>query len=314
MPIFSVVVPLYNKEPYIARALRSVLLQTVGDFEAIVVDDGSTDDGAAVVESFDDPRVRLVRQTNKGVSAARNRGILESLGGLIAFLDADDEWMPAFLETVLSLQQKYPLAGAYATDYYTQEKKQRLPMKQKILPPEPWEGPIPRYFFTAIHGDPVSSSSVCIPRKTFEKVGLFQEGVWWGEDLDMWGRIALTSPIVFTWYYGAIYHYEAMNRANERRVLVREHPFTRTGLQYIDRNRHLLDREGLSDLVEYIEKTKMQTASRALKAGEPAIARELIRTCTSRTLRSKMIAIYLISYLPGDLYHTLRTIRHRLLR
>ena len=75
VPAVSVVIPLYNKGPYIARALNSVLAQTFQDFEVIVVDDGSTDDGAEIVRGFKDLQIRLIQQKNQGVSAARNRGI-----------------------------------------------------------------------------------------------------------------------------------------------------------------------------------------------------------------------------------------------
>lgn len=102
MPRVSIVVPLFNKAPYVGRALRSISAQTFADFEVIVVDDGSTDGGHEQVEAHDDPRFRLVRQENAGPGAARNRGMDQSVGDLIAFLDADDEWMPDYLEAAVA--------------------------------------------------------------------------------------------------------------------------------------------------------------------------------------------------------------------
>jgi hypothetical protein len=95
----SVIIPLFNKAPYVARALSSVLAQTFTDFEVIVVDDGSTDGSARVVEQFSDHRLRLIKQDNSGPGAARNRGLAEAQGEFVAFLDADDCWLPAYLES-----------------------------------------------------------------------------------------------------------------------------------------------------------------------------------------------------------------------
>jgi GT2 family glycosyltransferase len=94
----SIVVPLYNKAPHVRRALDSIAAQTFSDFEVIVVDDGSTDDGAAIVANYGDSRVRLVRQPNAGPGAARNAGLAQTQGEFIAFLDADDAWLPTYLE------------------------------------------------------------------------------------------------------------------------------------------------------------------------------------------------------------------------
>ena len=87
----SVIVPLYNKEKFIGATINSVLQQTYKDFELIIVDDGSTDDSTAIVEAIRDPRIRLIKKENEGVSAARNTGIKESNGEWLLFLDADDE-------------------------------------------------------------------------------------------------------------------------------------------------------------------------------------------------------------------------------
>src|SRR5262252_3345733 len=94
----SVLIPLYNKERWIKRALDSIACQTLTDFEVIVVDDGSTDGGSDVVANYKDPRVRMVHQPNAGPGSARNRGIAEARGELLAFLDADDEWFPNYLQ------------------------------------------------------------------------------------------------------------------------------------------------------------------------------------------------------------------------
>lgn len=99
----SVIIPLYNQENYIARAIGSVIGQTYQDFELAVVDDGSTDRGPDLVRSFQDPRLKLVQQHNSGPGAARNCGIRESTAPYLAFLDADDEWMPEFLEKYLEV-------------------------------------------------------------------------------------------------------------------------------------------------------------------------------------------------------------------
>ncbi|MGB9938210.1 glycosyltransferase family 2 protein [Methanosarcina sp.] len=107
MFIVSVVIPVYNKEPHVKRALRSVLNQTVQDFEMIVINDRSTDKSLQEVKSFSDPRIRLISQENSGVSIACNRGIDEAKSELIAFLDADDEWIPDYLETILRLRESY---------------------------------------------------------------------------------------------------------------------------------------------------------------------------------------------------------------
>ncbi|MBK8060984.1 MAG: glycosyltransferase family 2 protein [Gemmatimonadetes bacterium] len=98
MPQVSVVVPLYNKEPYVRRALDSIAAQSFADFEVVIVDDGSQDGSAAIAAGYPDSRFRMIRQANAGPGAARNRGIAEAKGEWIAFLDADDEWLPDYLE------------------------------------------------------------------------------------------------------------------------------------------------------------------------------------------------------------------------
>jgi glycosyltransferase involved in cell wall biosynthesis len=114
----TVVIPLYNKAPYVGRALASVAAQTYADFEVIVVDDGSTDGGASAVAAHADARVRLVAQANAGPGAARNRGVAEARGELLAFLDADDEWLPRFLEEGVRALEGFGAGAACVTSGY----------------------------------------------------------------------------------------------------------------------------------------------------------------------------------------------------
>src|SRR5262245_49674035 len=97
MPLVSVVMPTYNRADTIQRAIKSVQAQTFADWELIVIDDGSTDDTAAFIDQSD-PRVKVIRQENRGFVGARNRGLSEGIGKYFAFLDSDDEWMPFHLE------------------------------------------------------------------------------------------------------------------------------------------------------------------------------------------------------------------------
>ena len=114
----SIVIPLYDKAPYVERALDSIRAQTFSDFEVIVVNDGSTDDGASVVTRYPDARVRLITQSNAGPGPARNAGIAEAQGEFVAFLDADDEWLPTYLEeSVMGLEKLGTDVAAISSGY-----------------------------------------------------------------------------------------------------------------------------------------------------------------------------------------------------
>lgn len=118
-PLVSVVVPLFNKGPWVRRALDSIAAQTLSDFEAIIVDDGSTDSGAEIVKGYPDRRFRLIRQANAGPGAARNRGLKECAGDFVAFLDADDEWLPDYLETsIAGLERFGPEVAATSCSFF----------------------------------------------------------------------------------------------------------------------------------------------------------------------------------------------------
>jgi glycosyltransferase involved in cell wall biosynthesis len=216
LPI-SIVIPLYNKARSIEGTLNSVFAQSWASYEVIVVDDGSTDGGDAIVSGLADHRLRLIRQPNAGVSAARNTGLLNAQHQYAAFLDADDSWMPDYLATIVDLILRFPGAGLYATGYAIAGASgvttPRLAREIATMVP----GPMNDFFYAGTLGPmPFFTSCVCVDRDIVLTLGGFKKGIKHGEDLDMWARIALQHKIVYAPAPKAIYQTEGENRAMRR--------------------------------------------------------------------------------------------------
>ena len=195
---FSVIIPLYNKAPYVRKTVESVLGQTFDDYELIIIDNGSNDGSNKIVAGFIDPRIRTVHlEENIGVSNARNKGVSLSTAPYITFLDADDWWEPTFLEEMRGLIERHPDAGIYGTGYYiVKNSKKRL---APIGVDENFtEGEI-NYcaVYTKTLCMPLTSISVAIPRAVFDESGGFKPHLKLGEDFDLWVRIALKHKVVF---------------------------------------------------------------------------------------------------------------------
>lgn len=193
---FSIIMPLYNKAPYVQKAVESVVEQTYRDWELIVVDDGSTDGGGDIVTAIADPRIRLVQQENAGVSAARNRGASLSTAPYITFLDADDWWEPTFLEEMAGLVERHPGAGIYGTGYWIVKNGRR-----RLAPIGVEEGFAEGEInYCRVYAQtlcmPLTSITVCIPRMVFDEAGGFPLGITLGEDFLLWLHIALKHKTV----------------------------------------------------------------------------------------------------------------------
>lgn len=217
-PAVTVVIPLYNKAREIDRTLRSVQAQTRSDYQVIVVDDGSDDGGGEAVLALGDPRFRLIRQGNGGVSVARNRGLEEARTELVALLDADDEWHPEFLAVLLELHQRYPEAALCGAGYAMVGSRadRALPPRWRDLPLNP-EGGLIEDFMASMEGDcPLCSSSVLGRRRVLLENGGFAVGEALGEDWDMWVRVALNYRIAFCPRTLVTYRLDATNRARHR--------------------------------------------------------------------------------------------------
>ena len=197
MPLFSVIIPLYNKAPYVRKTVESVMNQTFSDWELIVVDDCSTDGSADVVEQISDLRIRIVRLAeNGGVGAARNHGVAESSGPYITFLDADDWWESIFLEEMAGLIARHPDAGIYGTGYYIVKNG-----RKRVAPIGVDDGfSDGEINYCRVYAKtlcmPLWTGAVCIPRTIFNESDGFPEGIKLGEDFLLWIRVALTHKIV----------------------------------------------------------------------------------------------------------------------
>lgn len=224
---FSVIIPLYNKVPYVAQALQSVADQTCQDYELIIVDDGSTDGSGCVAEETIANNQQLmatttvIHQENSGVSTARNNGVAASHGNLICFLDADDWWEPTFLEEMSSLIDTYPDAGIYGTGYYIvkNHKKRVAPIGvtdedfrcqtsdichkpiNTCNPSTHVAKPQGYINYCAVYARslcmPLWTGAVCMTREVYDEFGGFRPHLKLGEDFDLWIKVALKYRVAF---------------------------------------------------------------------------------------------------------------------
>jgi len=191
----SVVIPLYNKAPYIERALKSVLSQSFRDFEVVVVDDGSTDGGDKVVEGMGEERIRLIHQENAGVSAARNTAIKSANGEWVAFLDADDEWFSNKLELQVNAIRTRPDV-VWASGGYISVRGEKILAYQKNFESEWFEDDITirDVLVPLASGHRLWIGTVMIKRRVLLEVGGFDPSLHIGEELDLWLRVAVKYP------------------------------------------------------------------------------------------------------------------------
>ena len=210
---FSVVIPLYNKENCIRKTLESVKKQRFKDYEVIVVDDGSTDRSLEEAEKMKCENISIIRQQNQGVSVARNTGILHAQGEYIAFLDADDEWEPWYLETIHHLTERYLESDMYVTAYRIDMGNGKEHYSARLTPAA---GCLESYWLTYQYAyDFVWTSATVIRRSAVLKAGLFRAGEKIGQDLDLWSRVARNNPKV-AYSSEVCVNYHRMAEANAR--------------------------------------------------------------------------------------------------
>lgn len=218
--LVSVIIPAYNAQDFIAQTIESVINQTYPYWEMWVVDDGSTDGTAAIVKSYqEDSRIKYLYQPNQERAAARNHGIRCASGKYIAFLDADDVWLPDKLSTQVEYLDYHPEVGLCFTQF-SLINGQGLPLGRQAV--NFVSGP--DQFYQLLRGNFIPNSTVIIPRSILEKVGLFDESLpaFGCEDWDMWLRIARFYPIHLIDHPLALYRLHESNTSLERMRLSAE--------------------------------------------------------------------------------------------
>jgi glycosyltransferase involved in cell wall biosynthesis len=206
MPYFSIVIPVYNKEKFVAKTIESVLSQTFTDYEIIIVNDGSTDQSEAKISVFKDNRIQYYSKKNEGVALARNFGIEKATADYICFLDADDFWYPTFLETMQRYSSELPEQKVFAAAIEIETKNKTIPAHYSIPSTSDFE--IVNFINASQKECVLWTSCVCIQKSVFQKVGKFDTKIKHGEDTELWIRIGLQFPIVFIHKILARYVYD----------------------------------------------------------------------------------------------------------
>lgn len=322
MPKISVIIPYYNAEKYIARTIQSVLDQTYSDFEVIIVDDGSSDRGIEICRAFNDPRIKIIRQANRGLPGARNTGIRHAQCDYIALLDSDDLWSPHKLDRHIAHLEQNPDVGiSFCYSEFIDESDKRLGIYQKskqltgIMPDD------------ILCRNPVGNGSSAVLRREMleaikfqdNRYGLvedcyFDESFKRAEDVEFWLRTSITTdwsiagiPEVLTYYRigsgglsaNAVEQLYALNQVIEK---------TRTyAPDVIDRC------ESLARAYHF-----RYTARRLVTLGESQMAMKMLHLSLRsnwqiivdepRKTMLTTLAVYLMHYLPAKLYDPLQSL------
>lgn len=233
----SVVIPLFNKEETIGRAVESFLKQSYENKELIIIDDGSVDGSRDAVKDYlAIPAVRLYQQGNCGVSSARNEGVRQARAEYVCFLDADDEWEEGFLEEIARMIELHPDAVLYSCCIKIVDENGR-----KVLWGNSAKGlqaMVQDDFFRSYreHRGLVHSSAVCVNKAVFERLGGFPVGEKIGEDIFLWFTLALNGTVCCSGKRLAIVHRNSSNRTVDR--IPNDFPYH---LQYFLVDKHVCD-------------------------------------------------------------------------
>ena len=195
MSKFSIVIAVFNKAEFIKNTIQSVLNQTIQEFELVIVNDGSTDGSESAILAFKDDRIHYVSQSNKGASAARNVGIQQASNPYIAFLDADDKWLPDHLETIQKLMNEVPGEKVFATNSLILRNNKQFGKSYSVSFSR--GSNVVNYFQASLLDSILHSSTLVAHADVFKQVGMYDHELESGEDTDLYVRIGVAYQVVF---------------------------------------------------------------------------------------------------------------------
>ena len=305
--MISVIIPTYNAAAYIGEAMDSVFAQTYRDYEIIVIDDGSTDETKELLEQHY-PTINYYYVENNGVSAARNLGIAKAQGEFIAFLDADDWWLPEKLEKQLVLFEVDKTLGLVLTEnyFFTAVGLCGFTNKKRLL----MQGDIVKNIFLNSYA---VTSTVMVRKSVFEQVGLFEEELSVAEDDNLWMRIGMNYDIALV--DEKLAHYRITNGSLSRNI---DAVISGVGRQIEimkERYPNLYDRLGLSAVKKKYADLYFSEAYRDFSRGNYVRARQrFIDSFIYYHYRPKLLFYLLSTYLPAAVIEQLKRIKRILFK
>ena len=311
----SVVIPAYNAARFLPKTLAGIRAQTYPAHEIIIVDDGSRDNTREVVAGLGQG-ITYVHQENTGVSAARNRGIAMATGDIVAFLDADDDWLPEKLERQIAIFQQYPRVGLVASDRSDIDadgqvlldslfKKQGLENMFKDLAGTPLPGALGKLIKTNF----LPTSSVTVRKSALDAVGLFNTGIRYGEDLELWARIAAKYEVACVPQVLVLYRLHDSNATQHTEKLMLD--MVRVMREIRSWGRARVAQDGL-DPDAVVANALWELGYWQFSRGQLTQARAAFKECLKEKPSLRGMIYTVLSYLPETTLHALRAVKQRI--
>lgn len=310
----SVVIPAYNAARFLPQTIEGLRAQTQPADEIIVVDDGSTDDSRQVIASLGEG-ITYIHQENAGVSAARNRGITVATGDIVAFLDADDHWLPEKIAKQLAVFQAQPKVGLVASDRSDIDANGRV-LLDSLFKREGLDElfcnlagrPIPRAFSRLVKTNFLPTSSVMVRKSALAEAGLFDTGIRYGEDLELWARIAAKHAVVCLPEVLVLYRLHDSNATQHTERLLAD--MVRVMQRIRSWGRQQLREEG-EDADAFVANAFWELGYWHFNAAAPRKAREAFLASFRERPALRALTYACLSYLPVKTIKTLRSFKQQ---